>query len=115
MVYQTRVSVHPWSIVRDEANYHAPDQFIPERWLRDEPAGQRGDRLETNLPFSSGPRGCLGKNLAYLEMRIILARLFWRYDIDWFDASVDWERDGMGYTVWKKPDFRVTLKQREDL
>ncbi|RYO99105.1 hypothetical protein DL763_001706 [Monosporascus cannonballus] len=111
----TRVSIHPWSILRDEANYHAPEKFIPERWLRTEPEGEQGDKLETSLPFSSGPRGCLGKNLAYLEMRIILARLFWRFDIDWFDTSIDWERDGMGYTVWKKPDFRVLLKEREDL
>ncbi|RYO78255.1 hypothetical protein DL762_008786 [Monosporascus cannonballus] len=86
---QTRVSVYPWSILRDEANYHAPTKFIPERWLRTEPEGRQGDKLETSLPFSSGPRGCLGKNLAYLEMRIILTRFFWRYDIDWFDASID--------------------------
>ncbi|KAK4184313.1 Isotrichodermin C-15 hydroxylase [Podospora australis] len=111
----TRVSVHPWSVLRDEANFHAPDQFIPERWLSDEPEGQRGDRLETSLPFSSGPRGCLGKNLAYLEMRMILAKFFWRYDIDWFDETIDWERDSMGYTVWKKPDLRILLKQRQDL
>jgi hypothetical protein len=47
-------------------------------------------------------------------MRIIIAKFFWRYDIAWFDKSIDWERDGMGYTVWKKPDLRILLKQRED-
>ncbi|RYP13440.1 hypothetical protein DL766_009854 [Monosporascus sp. MC13-8B] len=73
----------------DIAGYWMPGGFIPERWLRTEPEGRQGDKLETSLPFSSGPRGCLGKNLAYLEMRIILTRFFWRYDIDWFDASID--------------------------
>ena len=107
--------MHPWSVLRDEANFHAPDQFIPERWMASEPEGQRGDRLETSLPFSSGPRGCLGKNLAYLEMRVILAKFFWRYDVDWFDNTIDWDRDSMGYTVWKKPDLRILLKQREDM
>ncbi|KAK0612198.1 cytochrome P450 [Immersiella caudata] len=111
----TRVSVHPWSILRDSTNFHAPDQFIPERWLPTEPESQRGDKLETHLPFSSGPRGCLGKNLAYLEMRIIIAKFFWRFDVSWFDENVDWDRDSMGYTVWKKPDFRILVKQRDDI
>jgi cytochrome P450 len=58
---QTRVSVHQWSVLRDPINFCNPSEFIPERWLKNELDGQRGDRLETSLPFSYGPRGCLGK------------------------------------------------------
>ncbi|RDW66322.1 hypothetical protein BP6252_09957 [Coleophoma cylindrospora] len=110
----TRVSVHEWSVVRDVQNFLDPTLFIPERWIKTEPEGQRGDRLETSLPFSYGPRGCLGRNLAYLEMRMVLAKLFWQYDLVWFNGDeVDWERDGKGYTLWEKPDLRVMLKDHQ--
>jgi cytochrome P450 len=58
---QTRVSVHQWSVLRDPLNFWNPSAFIPERWIKSEPEGQGGDRLETSLPFSYGPRGCLGR------------------------------------------------------
>lgn len=58
---QTRVSVHPWSVLRDPTNFHAPSEFIPERWIPSTPEGQKGDKLERSLPFSYGPRGCLGR------------------------------------------------------
>ncbi|KAH7126010.1 hypothetical protein EDB81DRAFT_810281 [Dactylonectria macrodidyma] len=31
------------------------------------------------MSFSLGPRGCFGKRLAYLEMRIVLALLMWNF------------------------------------
>ena len=57
---QTRVSVHPWSVLRDPKNFHDPSHFIPERWIATTPEGQKGDKLDRSLPFSYGPRGCLG-------------------------------------------------------
>ncbi|KAE8454613.1 hypothetical protein EG329_000236 [Mollisiaceae sp. DMI_Dod_QoI] len=109
----TRVSVHQWSVLRDPLNFWNPSAFIPERWMKNEPEGQGGDRLETSLPFSYGPRGCLGRNLAYLEMRMVLAKMFWQYDLVWFNSDeIDWERDTKGYTLWEKPDLRVLLRDR---
>ena len=58
---QTRVSVHPWSVLRDPKNFHEPSNFIPERWIGITPEGQKGDKLDRSLPFSYGPRGCLGR------------------------------------------------------
>lgn len=39
------------------------------------------DHLSASNPFSMGPRSCIGRNLAWAEMRIILARLLWVFDI----------------------------------
>ena len=33
------------------------------------------------MPFSAGPRGCLGQRLAELEMGLILAPLLQRFDL----------------------------------
>ncbi|KAL8705810.1 MAG: hypothetical protein Q9201_001097 [Fulgogasparrea decipioides] len=111
---QTRVSVHPWSVVRDPQNFHNPSHFIPERWIATSSEGRKGDKLDRSLPFSYGPRSCIGRNLANLEMRMVLARLFWRFDLSWFNAEeVDWERDSKGYTLWEKPALRCEFRERK--
>jgi len=31
--------------------------------------------------FSYGTRGCVGKNLAWLEMRLVIAKTLWMYEV----------------------------------
>lgn len=53
-------------------------------------------------------------SLAYLEMRMVLAKMFWKYDIEWFNGDeVDWERDTKGYTLWEKPNLRCFFRERD--
>lgn len=57
-----------------------PDRFAPERWLDADSAAAddtrfKADRRATSQPFSTKPRGCMGKNPAYLELRLVLAHL----------------------------------------
>ncbi|KAI5371354.1 hypothetical protein J4E82_009991 [Alternaria postmessia] len=56
-----------------ERNYKDPELFVPERWLGDE--RYKDDNKRALNPFSFGPRNCLGKNLAYAEMRLILSKV----------------------------------------
>lgn len=68
----TTVSVHAWSATHTAANWTDPESFIPERWLD----GQyENDRKDASQPFSLGPRGCIGRHLSYLELRLILGNL----------------------------------------
>ncbi|HLW67637.1 MAG TPA: cytochrome P450 [Gemmataceae bacterium] len=55
--------------------YEEPERFWPERWFGIDP-----NQYEY-LPFSAGPRWCIGKNLAMAMMKIVLARLVqkWRF------------------------------------
>ena len=47
-----------------------------------------------------------------MEMRMIMARLFWQYDIAWLNTEeVDWERDAKGYTLWARPELRAVFKK----
>jgi hypothetical protein len=63
-----------------------------------------------NFPLVSFQTLTISLSLAYLEMRMVLAKLFWSYDITWFNQDeVVWERDTKGYTLWEKPDLRVEL------
>lgn len=49
--------------------------------------------------------------LAYAEMRLIIARLAWQFDIEILDKSADWT-DQKVYWSWKKPALLVQLSQR---
>ncbi|KAI0202785.1 cytochrome P450 [Astrocystis sublimbata] len=63
----------------DPSNMHL---FAPERWLKlDESGNVVYDPLSgPMMAFSLGPRGCFGKRLAYLEIRIVLALLVWNFE-----------------------------------
>ncbi|KAJ9133804.1 Cytochrome P450 [Pleurostoma richardsiae] len=73
----TTVSVSTHTVHRDSTIFHEdPDEYVPERWLRDDAnAMQRGF-----LAFSQGGRACIGRNIAYFEMALVVALLFSRYD-----------------------------------
>lgn len=82
-----------YSIHRHPDYYREPLYYIPERWIE-------GAKCETSTgvswitsaaevdvarrafcPFSIGPRGCIGKGMALMEMRITLARMMFLFDI----------------------------------
>ena len=56
-----------------------PDVFDPERWLN--PAALSDEMKELFMPFSKGPRACLGKNIALMELKLVTAALVQRYII----------------------------------
>ncbi|KAG0256656.1 hypothetical protein BG011_004383 [Mortierella polycephala] len=58
-----------------------PNAYIPERWIPEEsPFAPVQDF--TFYPFSAGTRNCVGKNFAMMEMRLILATILLKYDIE---------------------------------
>lgn len=67
--------ISPYAIQRHPAIYPDPEVFDPERFAPD----QRGNRY-TFVPFGAGLRKCLGKNLAILEMMIILSLIIHKFE-----------------------------------
>ncbi|ODM18784.1 hypothetical protein SI65_05401 [Aspergillus cristatus] len=110
----TKVSVHQTAAYRSPLNFHTPDHFIPERWLpetKDDPYSSfYNDKRSVLQPFSVGPRNCIGKNLAYNEMRVILARVLWNFDLELCAESRGWERQ-RSYLTWEKPPLVYTLSK----
>ncbi|KAI9667579.1 MAG: hypothetical protein M1821_000395 [Bathelium mastoideum] len=72
-----------------------PRVFKPERWLESEEEKQRLQRRF--VVFSRGTRGCLGMNLAWGELFLILAMIFRRFEFDLNQVNkerdVDLDRD----------------------
>ncbi len=62
--------------------HHAdPQQFVPERFL----AEDRNHHPLALIPFGGGHRACIGRELAVLELKIIIVRLMQR-DITFEDT-----------------------------
>lgn len=58
-------------------------KFKPERWLvTDDDGGIKfNPSAGPMLIFSLGPRGCWGRRMAYLEMRIVLTLIIWNFEL----------------------------------
>ncbi|KAI1333564.1 cytochrome P450 ClCP1 [Xylariaceae sp. FL0016] len=103
----TVVAVWQWAINHDPTLWTEPEAFAPERWMGDERF--KGDQLDAMQPFSVGPRNCIGRNLAYAEMRLILARILYNFDMTLAPSSRDWLSTQKAYVLWDKPELNVHL------
>ncbi|KAF2645497.1 cytochrome P450 [Massarina eburnea CBS 473.64] len=79
----TDLAVPHYALHHNE-NYHSePHKFIPERWI------VGGSRTEDDVavtksaysPYGVGRTSCVGKDLSYQEMGLILARIIWLFDM----------------------------------
>ncbi|KAK3332925.1 cytochrome P450 monooxygenase [Cercophora scortea] len=108
----TGLDIWPWALNYSTSNFADPEKFIPERWVEEgrDPKFDN-DRREALQPFSVGPRNCIGKNLAYVEMRLILARLIWNFDLAVSDDEMwdNWITDSKAYNLWLKDPLPVRL------
>lgn len=83
----TQVAVSQYALQHNEAYFPEPYKFTPERWLV-APDGESSSAEAIQhmrrafAPFSLGSRGCAGKSMAYLEMRLAVARTLWYFDFE---------------------------------
>ncbi|OTB09038.1 hypothetical protein M426DRAFT_316328 [Hypoxylon sp. CI-4A] len=105
----TTVSVSQYAAYHSERNFKDPDVFDPERWLGNPKYAD--DKKSGFQPFSFGPRSCLGRNLAYAEMRLILAKIIWSFDLELEDRSQDWLEQCKVMRLWVKPELAVRVKE----
>lgn len=100
---------------RDPDYFHKPTDFLPERWLPDETTNSSSpffhDNRQAVQPFTVGPRSCLGQNIAWAEMRLIMAKLLWTFDLSVGPETVKWEDLRTFLLVEKKPiEVKIALR-----
>ncbi|CAK8674850.1 unnamed protein product [Clavelina lepadiformis] len=74
----TTILPNLWAVHNDPDYWNEPDKFKPERFLDND-----GQFVSSNhvIPFSVGPRHCLGEQLARTEIFIFLISLLQKFDI----------------------------------
>ncbi|KAJ3521440.1 hypothetical protein NMY22_g12322 [Coprinellus aureogranulatus] len=82
-----------------------PFTFRPERWLDKESS----DLMNYVVAFSKGPRTCLGINLAWAELFLILGNVFRKVDLDIVDTK--WE-DLSEFEAYLLPKTKGIIKAK---
>lgn len=84
----TTVSMTPYTAHRDPRIFPDPEEYKPERWL-----GDAGKELQPYfISFSAGARGCIGRNISYLEQTVLLATMLHRYEFELLHPGWEPER-----------------------
>lgn len=104
------ILVSPWLIHRHRELWERPDEFDPDRFAT--PSGQASTK-QAYLPFSMGPRVCIGAAFATQEAVLILASIVRRYQIE---ADTRHEPQTVGrVTIRSDNGIRVRLSRRPPL
>ncbi|KAK1751504.1 cytochrome P450 [Echria macrotheca] len=105
------VGIAQFAAYRSSRHWVDPLTFAPERWLPADPASNRyaADRREVFKPFSYGPRNCVGQSLAIAECRLIVAKLFRRFDVQVLPGQEGWIRQKT-FLSWEKPPLMVHIQ-----
>ncbi|RAL00110.1 cytochrome P450 [Aspergillus ibericus CBS 121593] len=106
------VGVNHFACYHDPQNFDHPLEFLPERWLPECQERFVKDRRNSFQPFSFGPRNCLGKNLAWAEMRLIAAKLLFRFNMELSGESGQWLDGQRVFGFWVKPPLMVRVVGR---
>ncbi|XP_025406226.1 probable cytochrome P450 6a13 [Sipha flava] len=73
-----KIIIPTYSIHHDPKYYPDPFKFDPERFSEEEKSKRPNG---TYLPFGDGPRLCLGKRLAELEMKLVLSIILQKFEV----------------------------------
>ncbi|KAJ5650559.1 cytochrome P450 [Penicillium longicatenatum] len=81
----TPVSMTIYHILRDPRIFPEPTKFNPERWLI---GPEELRKLEKYLvPFSKGGLGCLGPNMAWAWLYLVIGTIFRRFDLVLYNTT----------------------------
>ncbi|KAF4094308.1 hypothetical protein AMELA_G00011540 [Ameiurus melas] len=98
------------SVLSEEGQWKFPHEFNPSNFLNEQ--GQFV-KPEAFMPFSAGPRMCLGEGLARMELFLILVTLLRRFCFIWpEDAGEPDFTPVFGVTITPKP-YRMGIRLRQ--
>ena len=93
-------------------HFGEPEKFNPERWIKEEKGlCPMGHDTKAYIPFGAGARFCPGKNLAMLEMKIVLSMLMKHFKVEMMTSKDD-VKEIMAFTMMPSA-YRVKLIRRD--
>ncbi|KAH7021342.1 cytochrome P450 [Microdochium trichocladiopsis] len=108
----TIVAVSLWVVHRDRSVFgEDADEFKPERWLESD-AETMSLMNRFWMPFGTGSRSCIGKNIAMLEMSKLMPVLVRDFDFSLPEDSSAKEWDTQGCIFIRPASFDVLVQPR---
>ena len=81
------VSVPTYTLLRNEDAFENPGEYNPDRWS----TGDKEKMAKCHLPFSTGPRACIGRNTAYFEQLLVISTLVRLFDFEFVEKDFELE------------------------
>ncbi|KAF9878801.1 isotrichodermin C-15 hydroxylase [Colletotrichum karsti] len=103
----TFVEIQQWSSNHSPDNWAEPWKFDPERFIDEDSSNV--NQFDSLQAFSVGPRNCIGRNLAYAEMRLVLARIIFEFDVSLGKDNEDWIERQRAFGLWDRIPLKVYL------
>jgi len=97
-----------WGVHNDPDTWKDPEKFDPYRHI-----DQNGKFIASNkiIPFSVGPRFCLGESLARVEVFIFLVKVLKNFELSPDENGLP-PLDGVVSIVYSPFDYELRLKER---
>lgn len=76
----------------DPAEFERPNEFIPERWMRNEieyPSAKNAHPF-SYMPFGFGARTCIGRRFAEFEIEVLTVKLLRNFRLEWHHQPMKW-------------------------
>lgn len=96
--------IPPLIVHRDSASYPNPDIFNPENFSQENIASRHPFAF---IPFSAGPRNCIGQKFALMEEKTVLSWFFRKYRVD---AEMPWKDNTPCPEIITKPLHGTPIK-----
>lgn len=85
--------------------------YNPDRWLSDDGNNLRNIPSHKFLAFNSGPRTCVGKDIAVMQMKNVIASTLWNFDVQVIAGQIILPK--LSCIMEMKNGLTVKLKKRD--
>ncbi|KAI4332135.1 hypothetical protein L6164_017069 [Bauhinia variegata] len=87
-------------------------EFKPERWI-----SEKGGIIHVPsykyITFNAGPRTCLGKEMSFVEMKMVASAILWNYHVQVVEGHPVYPSLSIGLFMKHGLEVRITKRQRE--